>query len=93
MHAKLPHNLLTLTPIVTQIGAILLDKTEAAIIPDKLYAELIRQVKYFALSKKGLYEVPENKGAICLGAQQTPVVEARSANVPTQHKGGGGPPT
>lgn len=84
---RLPRNLLSLTPIVQYIGAVMFDRTGAALIPDKEYDRLKSHVRYFARLRKGLYEVPNRAGAVCLGAQALDTVEARSANV---HKTGTG---
>lgn len=56
VHKGLPTNLLSLSSVATNVGAILL-YTGAAIAPHKVLKELQRQVRYFASRKHDLYEV------------------------------------
>lgn len=80
VHDKLRRNLLSLTPIVRHIGAVILDRKGAVILPGRVHQLLTPSLRYFAIRQKGLYEVHKRRGAICMGAQKSPTIEARSAN-------------
>lgn len=66
VHTELPTNLLSLSQIVTRVGAILLDTTGAVIIRHNILNDLKGQVTYFVRRQNDLYHVPHVNGAICL---------------------------
>lgn len=72
VHNRLPHNLLSLKPIVDDLGAVLMDKKGAALVTDSQLKQLDHAIQYFAKRHKGLYKLKLKNGAICLGAQPAP---------------------
>lgn len=70
VHDNLPQNLLSTTPTVENLGAIVLDTKGARLLPDKTYNHIKNELYYFGRRRNKLYKVPINFGAICLGAQK-----------------------
>lgn len=58
VHPGLPHNLLSVTPIVEELGALLLDKRGAALLKRSEYDKVKRTLQYFAIRRNKLYNVP-----------------------------------
>lgn len=62
VHDKFPRNLLSLTPILKHVGAVILNRTGAAFIPHKIHTELKPKLKYFAVRRNGLYQIETKSG-------------------------------
>lgn len=82
----MPRKLLSLMPIVRHIGTVILNRKAVAALPRKIPDLLKPVLRYSATRNKGLYEIPTRAGAICLGEQQNPPVEASSANIQPDNK-------
>lgn len=70
VHERLPVNLLSVTPLVEKLGALILDKRGAAMLSTKQYRQLQPKLKYFGKRHNKPYHLPFQKGAMCLGAQE-----------------------
>lgn len=84
VYDKLPHYLLSATPVIKQVGPILLDTLGAAIIPQTWYNKLRKHISYFAKRSKDMYLIKPTQGAICLGATADNVSQSMPHVLPTQ---------
>lgn len=93
VYDKLLHNLLSATPVVKQVGPILLDKLGAAIIAKPWYNKSRKDIRYFARRSKSMYLIKPTKGAICFGvttdnvSQSIPQVPQTQNNRPPEQAG------
>lgn len=87
VHDKLHQNLLSTTPIVENLGAVVLDTKGAALIPSKVYDNIKRELNYFGNRRNKLYQVPMTNGEICLGAQEETGNKNKSRKQKSQKKG------
>lgn len=68
IHKNLPFNLLSVSPIIDKLGALLLDNQGAASLPSHVYKLFKPTLNYFGRRINKVYQVPLSKGAICLQA-------------------------
>lgn len=70
VHRHLPKNLLSTTPIVKDIGPIILADKGAAVLTGDVYNKVKHKLDCFANRRNNLYEVQLNDSTICLSAHQ-----------------------
>lgn len=83
VHDRLPNNLLSVTPIVERLGALLLDKEGAALLTRKAYKNIQHELAYFRVGRRHnkIYQVPIDNGNVKLGTK-TKSADPASASQP-----------
>ena len=78
VHTKLSYKLISTSPIVDEFGPIWLDRTGAALVPNRWTSRIRPTLKYFAKRNKRLFVANDTRDDICMFAQAREPRDTRS---------------